>query len=116
MRWTMSHYGLNKGFFSLPFAKNSKLRIYTRRATYRTVLGLGFWVCLEAQFNKGWVFRYSVKCIQEVTENDSFSFKTLFIVLYPTQDRYYSCGLHKIKTQTIFSTSSHSSCGKEVDR
>ena len=61
------------------------------------------------------LFRYFVKCIQEVTKNDSFSFKTFFLMLYPTQGRYYSGGLQKIKTQTIFSKSSHSSCGKEVD-
>ena len=61
------------------------------------------------------MFRYSVKCIQEVTKNDNFSFKILFLMLYPTQDRYYSGGLYKIETQTIFSKSSHSSCGKEVD-
>ena len=83
--------------------------------TYWTVLGLGFWICLEAQFNKEWVFRYSVKCIQKVTKNESFSFKNLFLILYPTQDRYYSGCLQKIKPQTIFSKSSHSSCGKEVD-
>ena len=111
----MSQHGLNKGFFSFPFSKNNKLRIQIPHATYWTVLGLGFWVCLEAQFNKEWVFRYSVKCIQEVTKNDSFSFKTLFLMLYPTQDRYYSGGSHKIKTRTIFFKSSHSSCGKEVD-
>ena len=61
------------------------------------------------------MFRYSGKCIQEVAKNDSFSFKTLFLMLYPTQDRYCSGGLHKIETQTIFSKSSHSSGGKEVD-
>ena len=27
------------------------------------------------------MFRYSGKCIQEVTKNDSFSFKTLFLML-----------------------------------
>ena len=61
------------------------------------------------------MFRYSVKCIQEVTKNDDFSFKILFRMLYPTQDRYFSGGLHKIETPKIFSKSSHSSCGKEVD-
>ena len=61
------------------------------------------------------MFRYFVKYIQEVTKNDSFSFKTLFLMLCPTQDRYYSGGSHKIKTQTIFFKSSHSSSGKEVD-
>ena len=61
------------------------------------------------------MFRYSGKCIQEVTKNDSFSFKTLFLMLSPTPDRYYSGGLHKIETQTIFSKSSHSSGGNEVD-
>ena len=61
------------------------------------------------------MFRYSGKCIQEVTKNDSFSFKTLFLMLSPAQGRYYSGGLHKIETQTVFSKSSHSSGGKEVD-
>ena len=61
------------------------------------------------------MFRYSGKCIQEVTKNDSFSFKTLFLMLYPTQDRYCSGGSHKIKIQTIFFKSSHPNCGKEVD-
>ena len=70
---------------------------------------------MEAQFNKEWVFRYSVKCIQEVTKTDSFSFQILFLMLYPTQDGYYSGGLHKIETPKIFFKSSHPSCGKEVD-
>ena len=43
------------------------------------------------------MFRYSVKCIQEVTKNDSFSFKNLFLMLYPTQDRYYSGVCTKLK-------------------
>ena len=59
--------------------------------------------------------RYSVKCIREVTKNSSFSFKTLFLMLYPIEDTYYSGGLHEIEAQTIFSKSSHSSGGKEVD-
>ena len=72
------------------------------RHIYWTVLSLAFWICLEAQFNKEWVFRHSVKCIQKVTKNESFSFKHLFLILYPTQDRYYSGCLQKIKPQTIF--------------
>ena len=36
-------------------------------------------------------------------------------MISPTQDRYYSGGLHKIETQTIFFKSSHSIGGKEVD-
>ena len=61
------------------------------------------------------MFRYSVKYIQEATKNDSLSFRTLFLMLCPTQDRYYSGGSHKIKAQTIFFKSSHSSCGEEFD-
>ena len=36
-------------------------------------------------------------------------------MLSPAQGRYYSGGLHKIETQTIFSKSSRSNGGKEVD-